>query len=88
MRVARRTRPSQVGYAGSIARRRLLHTNVSSAKDNPLQQSQALTAGLAFVTRIDAHRLEAPVIPSSSHVDTDLTGPHPASQTVATARGR
>jgi hypothetical protein len=51
MRVSRRTRPSQVGFAASIGRRRLLQA--FDAEPAPIKTEPLSTDGLRLVIRLD-----------------------------------
>ena len=58
MRVARRTRPSQVGCAGSIARRRLFHAFGSPPEMIPHQKHHDPMAGATMVIQLAFPYLE------------------------------
>ena len=83
MRVTRRTRPSQVGFAASIGRRRLLQTfdtDQAEIENEPLSMG-----GLRMVIRLDF----APTDPvGPEHQDTEAIRLQPAFAASSSARGR
>lgn len=63
MRVTRRTRPSQVGFAASIGRRRLLQ--VFDAQQAPTRSEPLTTDGLRLVIRLDFSQPDVGVLPEA-----------------------
>ena len=70
MRVARRTRPSQVGCAGSIGRRRILHAFGSPPEMIPQQKHHDPMAGATMVIQLAfpglEHRASARAVASTA----------------------
>ena len=86
MRVTRRTRPSQVGFAASIGRRRLLQTfdaHPAETRSDPLS-----TDGLRMVIRLDFSPTDSAIIADSEHQDAEATRFQPAVAASSSARGR
>lgn len=63
MRVTRRTRPSQVGFAASIGRRRLLQA--FDAQPAPTRSETLATDGLRMVIRLDFSQSDVGVFPEA-----------------------
>jgi hypothetical protein len=81
MRVTRRTRPSQVGFAASVGRRRLLQTFDSpptAARSEPLS-----TDGLRMVIRLEYFQPDPAIF-----ADRDDIRRQPTSAPSSSARGR
>ena len=86
MRVTRRTRPSQVGFAASIGRRRLLQTfdpPTAATRNEPLS-----TDGLRMVIRLDFSQTDSAIVEETEHHDVEMTRFQPAVAVSASARGR
>jgi hypothetical protein len=83
MRVTRRTRPSQIGFAASIGRRRLLQTfatHPEGARNEPLS-----TDGLRMVVRLDFSQPDSAL---TEHHDAEAIRLQPAVAASSSARGR
>ena len=86
MRVSRRTRPSQVGFAASIGRRRLLQTfdtHPARISNEPLS-----TDGLHMVIRLDFSSTEPAIVTPTDAQDGAPGCVHPAVAAASSARGR
>jgi hypothetical protein len=86
MRVTRRTRPSQVGFAASIGRRRLLQTfdPPSAATRN----DSFSTDGLRMVIRLDFSQTDAAIGEEPEPHDAEAIRFQPAAAVPSSARGR
>ena len=80
MRVNRRARPSQVGFAASVGRRRLLQE--FDAQPEPTQPDPIATDRLRMLVRLDFSSPE-----SARFTDEDVRG-QPVLATSSSARGR
>jgi hypothetical protein len=83
MRVTRRTRPSQIGFAASIGRRRLLQTfdtHPERSRNGPLS-----TDGLRMVVRLDFSQPDSAI---ADHQDAEAFQLQPAVAASSSARGR
>ena len=83
MRVTRRTRPSQIGFAASIGRRRLLQTfdtHPAQTTNEPLS-----TDGLRMVIRLDFSQPDSAI---ADHQDAEAFQLQPAVAASSSARGR
>ena len=83
MRVTRRTRPSQVEFAASIGRRRLLQTfdaHAERTRNEPLS-----TDGLRMVVRLDFSQPDSAI---TNHQDAETIQLQPAVAASSSARGR
>jgi hypothetical protein len=86
MRVSRRTRPSQVGFAASIGRRRLLQTFdalPAETRSDPLS-----TDGLRLVIRLDFSPTDSAIVAEAERQDAEATRFQPAVAVSSSARGR
>jgi hypothetical protein len=86
MRVTRRTRPSQVGFAASIGRRRLLQTFDAHPVDSRIDPLS--TDGLRLVIRLDFSPADAANIADAERQDAEATRFQPAVAASSSARGR
>ena len=83
MRVTRRTRPSQVGFAATIGRRRLLQTfdtHPERTRNEPLS-----TDGLRMVVRLDFSQPDSAL---TEHSDAETIRLQPAVAASSSVRGR
>jgi hypothetical protein len=85
MRVTRRARPPQVGFAASIGRRRLLHTHTTAAHETPSGQPEP---GLKWVIQLDFRDVEPSVTNAPGVSPTGLVDSHRFVASGSSARGR
>ena len=86
MRVTRRARPSQVGFAASIGRRRLLQTfdlHPAQTRNEPLS-----TDGLRLVIRLDFSGTETTIVAPADARDGEPGRLQPTVGASSSARGR
>ena len=86
MRVSRRTRPSQVGFAASIGRRRLLQTFDAQTAES--RNASLSTDGLRLVIRLEFSQAEASGAADANFQDTEAIRTQPAVAASASAPGR
>ena len=85
MRVTRRARPPQVGFAASIGRRRLLHTYGTASPETPSGPSEP---GLKLVIWFDFRDPEPSFADATGVVETGNVASQPLVATGSSARGR
>ena len=85
MRVTRRARPPQVGFAASIGRRRLLHTYGTAAPETPSGQPGP---GLKMVIRLDFRDAEPSMTDDTGDSQSGHVVSHRLVASGSSARGR
>jgi hypothetical protein len=85
MRVTRRARPPQVGFAASIGRRRLLHTYGTASPATPPGPSES---ELKMVIRLDFRDAEPSITDAPGLLHTGHAESHQLAASGSSARGR